>query len=52
MTQFRTPLPDLQITFYNRISELRDVLLLDALLTVVSKVDIDMLNRPAKRPCI
>ena len=44
MTQFRTPLPDLQITFYNRISELRDVLLLDALLTVVSKVDIDILN--------
>ena len=45
MTLFRTPLPELQITFYNRLSELRNILLLDALLAVVSKADIDMLNR-------
>jgi hypothetical protein len=40
MTQFRIPVPDLQITFYRRLKELRETYLLDALLSHVAKLDI------------
>jgi hypothetical protein len=40
MTQFKTPLPDLQITFYLRLEALRESLLLQALLHAVSDLDI------------
>ena len=40
MSQFKTPLPDLQITFYNRLHELRESFLLQALLRAVSTLDI------------
>jgi hypothetical protein len=43
--QFQPLLPDVQITFYARLSELRNVLLFDALLTEVAKADIDILNK-------
>jgi hypothetical protein len=40
MSQFKTPLPDLQITFHNRLQELRESFLLQALLHTVSTLDI------------
>lgn len=45
MTKFTSPCPDLQITFYNRLCQLRNVLLLDALLSVVAKIDLDTINK-------
>lgn len=44
MSTFDPPLPDLQIAFHNRLSELRDVLLLDALLRTVGDSDLDVVN--------
>ena len=49
MTRFDTPLPDLQIAFLSRLSELRDVLLLDALLRVVGESDLDVINAELSR---
>ncbi len=49
MKRFTPPLPDLQITFYNRLSELREVLLLEALLKVVAESDIDFINKELSR---
>lgn len=40
MEILRAPLPDLQIAFYSRLEELRNRLLLDALLSVVANTDI------------
>lgn len=49
MISFRTtPLPDLQITFYNRLTELRDIFLLDALLAVVADADVELLDLQLK----
>lgn len=45
MTNFRFPRPDLQITFYNRLCQLREVLLLNALLRVVSETDLQVINK-------
>ncbi|MDA2931080.1 XcyI family restriction endonuclease [Acidobacteria bacterium AH-259-O06] len=47
--QFRAPRPELQITFYHRLCELRDVLLLDALLKMVSNSDIEVINEELSR---
>jgi hypothetical protein len=44
VTKFTIPVPDLQIAFHHRLSELRDVLLLDALLAVSADADIDEMN--------
>lgn len=48
MARFDAPLPDLQIAFRQRLSELREVLLLDALLNVVRRMDIDQINSELK----
>ena len=48
MISFRTPLPDLQITFYNQLTELRDIFLLDALLAVVADADVELLDLQLK----
>jgi hypothetical protein len=45
MSKFTSPRPDLQITFYNRLSQLRDVLLLDALLSAVSTLNLEVVNK-------
>jgi hypothetical protein len=45
MSQFKTPLPDLQITFYNRLRELRESFLLQALLRAVSTLEIHELDK-------
>jgi hypothetical protein len=42
--QFQSPHPDLQIAFFHRLSDLRNILLLDALLATVAAVDLDVLN--------
>jgi hypothetical protein len=56
MTQFEAPPPDLQITFYHRLVEVRKTLLLDALLATVATADvaqIDLeLNQLVSRPAI
>jgi hypothetical protein len=45
MSQFRSPLPDVQITFYQRLQDMRRTLLLDALLHVVARADIQEVDR-------
>jgi hypothetical protein len=45
MTKLSCPRPDLQVTFYNRLEELRETLLLDALLQTVSRVRLEVVNR-------
>lgn len=45
MAVFDPPLPDLQIAFYHRLRELRDVFLLDALLAAVGRTDVESINR-------
>ncbi|MBW2066148.1 MAG: XcyI family restriction endonuclease [Deltaproteobacteria bacterium] len=45
MADFTYPRPDLQITFYNRLCQLREVLLLDALLRVVSESNLQVINK-------
>jgi len=51
MISFRTPLPDLQITFYNRLIELRDIFLLDALLAVVADADVELWTYNSRLSC-
>ncbi len=48
MTVFTVPEPDLQIEFYNRLSQLRHTCLLEALLDVVSKLDIPTIDQELK----
>jgi hypothetical protein len=48
MTGFSGLLPDLQIAFYNRLVELKNILLLDALLATVENADIDLLDQQLK----
>jgi hypothetical protein len=48
MTGFHTLLPDLQIAFYNRLLELRNIFLLDALLATVENADIEALDQQLK----
>jgi len=43
--QFQVPLPDLQLSFYKRLQEVRHTLLLDALLEVVAHSDIQNIDR-------
>ncbi len=45
MRRFATPLPELQITFFNRLQELREKLLLDALLSTVSEADVTKIDK-------
>ena len=45
MSQFKIPKPDLQITFYHRLREIRKTYLLDALLSVVAKLEIPMIDK-------
>jgi len=49
MSQFKIPLPDLQITFYNRLHELRESFLLQALLRAVSTLDICEIDKELSR---
>jgi len=44
MSQFKIPKPDLQITFYHRLVEIRKAYLLDALLSVVAKLEIPRID--------
>ena len=44
MSCFLTPLPELQITFYHRLHELRETLLLDSLLQVVAESEIPVID--------
>jgi len=43
--QFQVPLPDLQLSFYKRLQEVRYTLLLDALLEIVAHSDIQSIDR-------
>ena len=45
MSRFVSPSPDLQVTFYARLNELRGILLLKALQSVVADADIAQLDR-------
>ncbi len=45
MSQFKIPKPDLQITFYHRLREIRKTYLLDALLYVVAKLEIPTIDK-------
>ena len=45
MSQFKIPKPDLQITFYHRLREIRKTYLLDALLSVVAKLEIPGIDK-------
>ena len=49
MNQFKIPLPDLQITFYNRLHELRESFLLQALLRAISTLDICEIDKELSR---
>ena len=49
MIPFVTPIPNLQVTFFARLSELRDVFLLDALLKTISESDIPEIDRDLKQ---
>jgi hypothetical protein len=44
MTQFEIPKPDLQIAFYHRLREIRKTYLLNALLSVVAKLEIPRID--------
>lgn len=44
MSQFKIHKPDLQITFYHRLVEIRKAYLLDALLSVVAKLEIPRID--------
>ncbi|NMC21527.1 MAG: XcyI family restriction endonuclease [Thermogutta sp.] len=44
MSEFISPRPDLQITFNNRLSQLRNVFLVDALLNAVSTLNLEVIN--------
>jgi hypothetical protein len=48
MTAFTVPEPDLQIEFYNRLSQLRHTCLLEGLLHVVSELDIPTIDLELK----
>jgi len=55
MSPFEVPLPDLRISFYKRLQEVRQTLLLEALLRVVSssdiqEIDIQLNHLVAKKP--
>ena len=45
MNRYEIPDPELQVTFYNRLEEIRDIYLLDALLAVVAESDIPTIDR-------
>lgn len=45
MSKLKVPEPDLQITFYHRLQEIRQVCLLDALLSTVSRLKITKIDR-------
>lgn len=45
MSKFKIPEPDLQITFYYRLQEIRETHLLDALLATVKELDITEVDR-------
>lgn len=44
MSQFKIPKPDLQITFFHRLNEIRKAYLLDALLSVVATLEIPKID--------
>nr|VFK20912.1 MAG: XcyI restriction endonuclease [Candidatus Kentron sp. LPFa] len=45
MTEFKVPEPDLQIAFYHRLQEIRNICLLDALLSTVAHLEITEIDR-------
>ncbi len=45
MTDFKIPEPDLQVTFYQRLTEIRGICLLDALLTTVAGLQISRIDQ-------
>jgi hypothetical protein len=45
VSKLKAPIPDLQITFYHRLNEIRKTHLLDALLSVVSKLEIPRIDK-------
>ena len=45
MRQFEAPQPDLQISFFNRLNEIRDTYLLQALLSVVRGLEVPQIDR-------
>jgi hypothetical protein len=44
MNQFKIPKPDLQVTFFHRLTEIRKTYLLDALLSLVAKLEIPKID--------
>jgi len=45
LKQFKIIVPNLQIAFYHRLKEIRETYLLDALLSVVLKLDISTIDK-------
>jgi hypothetical protein len=45
VSPFKVPEPNLQLTFYHRLIEVRETYLLDALLSLVAELDIAQLDR-------